>query len=86
MKPNSQLHPTTLRAAKPTLVTLAYHNATASMRGSTPYEIIKLVNDISIAIRGGERYHHVGAYLTEEQAAELVTESNVEVTVVRSKE
>lgn len=77
------LNPLTLSRTKPIIVTLEYHWQTASMTGSTPYEIKKIVNEICITVDG--RKFHAGDSLNESQANELLVEPNVEVVTIPSK-
>lgn len=75
------LQPTKLTEVKPVKVTLDYDSQ--RMFGKA-YRVAKIVNEVLITI-GTEKYH-VGDYLHEDDANELITEPNVEVTVVPAKD
>lgn len=77
---------------KPVLVTLSYKEVSI---GNQPYRVEKVVNDIGVQITPGEfptqkaqepRRYHVGDYITEEQASELLYEPGLEVTTIIRKE
>ncbi len=48
-----------------------------------PYQIIQITNEIAVPISKESR--HVGDYLTEAEATDLLTEPGVEVTTVPAK-
>ncbi len=68
---------------KPTkiIVNLSYKESIVG--GKEPYRIESVKNDIGVQVNR-ERYH-VGDFLTEVQASELLSEPNLEVTTVIRK-
>ena len=80
-----QTHAETGRLVK---VTLAYDS---SARLGGPYQITRITNEIAVVVTQdrlgtGTETKHVGDYLTEAQATDLLTEPGLEVTVVPAKE
>ena len=60
---------------------------------SKTYRIAKIANEIAVVVQDDSdpnkptsRTCHVGDYLTEEEASDLLTEPGLEVTVVPAKE
>ena len=71
-------------SGKLTQVTLEYSDARAnSALRLSPYQIVKIKNEIAVPVGGASK--HVGDYLTETEATDLLTEPGVEVTTVPAK-
>lgn len=49
-----------------------------------PYQISKITNEIAVVV--DSKSAHVGDYLTEQQATDLLTEPALEISVVPAKE
>ncbi len=79
MRTPRDTHAVTGRIVK---VTLDYDSGRLRI-GEDAYRIIRITNEIAVPI--GKQSRHVGDYLTEAEATDLLTEPGVEVTTVPAK-
>lgn len=76
-------HAATGRTVKVTLDYATDRRCLGRTEDHQPYRITRIVNEIAVPV--GKQSRHVGDYLTEAEATDLLTEPGVEVTTVPAK-